>query len=84
MRNWFKEHPASVGETYIQHMGTAIGFAARLFGASLACFVHGFLPFLFTRTGSSAVKQLHEDMIAARTREGGCEPTTAARVTFRP
>ena len=83
MRNLFKDHPASVGESYFQHMGAAIGFAARLFGASLACFVHGFLPFLFTRTGSSVVKRLHNDMIAARKREVGCEPTTAARVNFR-
>jgi hypothetical protein len=66
MRNLFKDHPASVGESYLQHLGAAIGFAARLLGASVACCVHGFLPFLFTRTGSSVVNRLHNDMIAAR------------------
>jgi hypothetical protein len=83
MQNWFKDHPASVGETYFQHMGSAFGFALRLFGVSAACFVHGLFPFLFTRTGSSAVKRLHEDMIAARQRQSSDEPTPAAPAKFR-
>ena len=77
MRNCFKDHPASVGETYFQHMSAALGFAARLFRASVACFVHGMLPFLFTRTGSSAVRRLYEDMITERPHKEGGEPTTA-------
>jgi hypothetical protein len=83
MQNWFKDHPASVGETYFQHMGSAFGFASRLFGVSVACFVHGVFPFLFTRTGSSAVKRLHEDMIAARQRQSSDVPTTAAPAKSR-
>jgi hypothetical protein len=83
MQNWFKDHPASVGETYFQHMGSAFGFAGRLLGASVACLLHGLFPFMFTRTGSSAVKRLHEDMIAARQRQGRGEPPSAARATFR-
>jgi hypothetical protein len=66
MRNPFTEHPESVGESYVEHMGVAFGFALRLFGAALACFVHGLLPFLFTRTGSTTVTRLHEQMVTAR------------------
>lgn len=79
MQNWFKEHPASVGESYFQHMGSAFGFAGRLFGAAAACLLHGLFPFLFTRTGSTAVKRLHEDMTAARQRQGGGASASAAR-----
>ena len=66
MPHLLKDHPASVGESYFEHMGVAFGFAARLLAAALACFVHGLLPFLLTKTGSSAVKRLHEEMIAGR------------------
>jgi len=68
MPNLFKDHPASVGETYVEHMGSAFGFAVRLLGASLACFVHGLFPFLFTSTGSSTIKDLHQRMIEHRRR----------------
>jgi hypothetical protein len=55
----FSRHPASVGETYTEHMQVAAGFGLRLFLASLACFVHALLPFLFERTGSTAIQSLH-------------------------
>jgi hypothetical protein len=70
MANLFTEHPASVGETYLEHMGVAFGFALRLVGAGAACFVHGLVPFLFTRTGSTMITHLHEGMVAARRRHG--------------
>jgi Family of unknown function (DUF6356) len=68
MQHLFKDHPASVGEGYFQHMGVAFRFAGRLLAAAFACFVHGLLPFLFTKTGSSAVKRLHEEFILGRSR----------------
>jgi len=66
MQHLFKDHLTSVGESYFEHMASAFSFAARLLAAAFACFVHGLLPFLFTKTGSSAVKRLHEEMIAGR------------------
>jgi hypothetical protein len=78
VRNWFSDHPASVGETYLQHMGTAFSFAGRLFAACVACFLHGLFPFLFTSTGSSAVTQLHQDMVKARQRAAGPAPRIGA------
>jgi Family of unknown function (DUF6356) len=62
----FTEHPASVGESYGEHCGTAVYFGSRMILAGLACLVHGLLPFAFVRTGSRAVAELNERMIAKR------------------
>ena len=68
MKRLFTEHPASVGETYAQHMGSAFGFAGAMFVASLACFLHGICPWLFRTTGSRTIAMLHDRMIAHRVR----------------
>jgi len=65
---WFLAHPRSVGESYLEHMGVALSFAAALFAAGLACAVHGLAPALFTRTGSRAVERLHQRMTLQRRR----------------
>ncbi len=62
----FTEHPASVEETYAEHMGVAASFAARMFLGAIACLVHAFLPFLFVKTGSSTIAQLHDRMVVNR------------------
>ncbi len=62
----FTEHPASVGESYLQHLGRAAGFGARMIFAGFACVVHGVLPFLFVRTGSQAISELNERMVLNR------------------
>jgi Family of unknown function (DUF6356) len=62
----FTEHPASVGESYTQHLGRAVCFGSRMVFAGLACLVHGVLPFLFVRTGSQAVSELNDRMIVNR------------------
>jgi len=64
----FTRHPASVGETYTEHMHVAAGFGLRLLLASMACFVHALLPFLFERTGSTAIQALHGSMVMSRLR----------------
>ena len=35
----FTDHPASVNETYLQHMGMAFGFGGRMLVGALACLV---------------------------------------------
>jgi Family of unknown function (DUF6356) len=62
----FTEHPASVGESYARHCVCAFGFGARMVGAGIACMIHAMLPFLFMRTGSRTITELHERMIASR------------------
>ncbi len=75
----FTRHPATVGETYGEHFASAGGFALRLFGAGAACLVHAVLPFLFVKTGSAAVKHLHDLMVAHRQR--GAAPIAAPERT---
>ncbi len=77
LRSLFTEHPASVDETYSEHMGVAFSFASRMFLGSLACLVHAFLPFLCVKTGSETISELNERMVTPRQRhEPG--PFTAA------
>jgi hypothetical protein len=65
----FSEHPASVGETYGEHMGHAACFGVRMIAAGVACLVHAVLPFLFVNTGSRTIGELNERMISGRRAE---------------
>lgn len=67
-RNLFTDHPASVGETYLQHLWTASGFAVRMLFGAMACFIHALLPFAFEKTGSQCIESLHDRMITNRRR----------------
>lgn len=71
----FTDHPRSVGESYAEHLCFACTFGARMVRGGVACFLHGFLPFLFTTTGSRMVLRLHEQMLRAR-------PDTAPRAAW--
>jgi uncharacterized protein DUF6356 len=62
----FTEHPASVDESYGEHLFRAVCFGTRMMWAGLACVVHGVLPFLFVRTGSRAIAELNERMVLNR------------------
>ena len=62
LKRLFNEHPASVDETYLEHLVFACSFGLRMIFGGLACIVHGFLPFLCTRTGSRSVIDLHDTL----------------------
>ena len=62
----FTEHPASVGESYGEHLFRAVNFGTRMVFAGLACLLHGVLPFLFVRTGSRAIAELNDRMVVNR------------------
>jgi len=64
----FNEHPASVGESYLQHMAASLSFSVPMLLSSLALLVHGLFPFVFKRTGSDTVTSLYERMVANRER----------------
>ena len=68
IREMFVQHPASVGESYTEHMGMAFSFGARMITAGAACLLHGLIPALFTRTGSAAIDELHTKMVTNRVR----------------
>ena len=65
----FTEHPASVGETYGEQMVMATGFGVRMIAGGIACLMHGQLPFLFVKTVSNWIAQLHDTMVANRRRK---------------
>lgn len=54
----FRDHPASVGETYFGHMRFALRFSGLLFAAGGAALVHAFVPPLFETTASRKIKQM--------------------------
>lgn len=64
----FREHPASVGETYLQHATHALSFGWSMMKGSLACFIHAAFPWLHLKTGSQTVIRLHSRMVLNRSR----------------
>jgi hypothetical protein len=68
IRRFFTEHPESVGETYLEHLCTAIGFSTRMMLGGVACFFHALFPFAFRRTGSECIERLHDRMVVNRSR----------------
>jgi hypothetical protein len=74
----FTDHPETVGETYLQHMGSASWFAMTMFVGGTACLLHAIFPFAFQKTGSARIKLLYERMVTNRHRA----PTTQGFVGY--
>ncbi|MDB4112179.1 DUF6356 family protein [Yoonia sp.] len=55
----FLDHPATVDETYLQHMRFAFGFAFWLGAAAMAALFHAFIPTMCETTASRILKRLH-------------------------
>ena len=66
MLQLFTEHPATVGESYLEHLLFAGMFGCRMLAGGVACCIHGVLPFLFLRTGSRIVLDLHAILMRKR------------------
>ena len=82
-KNPFTDHPETVGETYLEHLAMAGGFAGAMFLGGLACLVHAVLPFAFESTGSGIIKKLYGRMVTHRDTRGSDKkfPGTEVRVT---
>ena len=80
LKRLFVDHPASVGESYTEHMGVAASFGAAMFVGSLACFVHAVFPGLCVKTGSGVVTTLHHRMVTHRTDPARVANTDSAHV----
>lgn len=55
----FLDHPATVNESFFQHMRFALGFAGLLLAAGGAALVHALIPCLFEKTAGQIVRKLH-------------------------
>ncbi len=79
-RRHFIDHPASVGESYLQHMAQALTFAGHMAVGAAACLLHAFLPFLCTKSGSARIRLLHDRMIENRHRGAAPRAPDTGRV----
>ncbi len=70
----FTTHPATVGESYGEHFTAAMSFSLSLLRASVVCAIHAVFPFLFEKTGSECITDLHQRMVTQRdTRPTGAD-----------
>ncbi len=65
-RRLFLDHPASVGESYVEHFGVASRFGLTMIRGGLAGLVHAVLPFACKTTGSRTVMRLNQQIVDKR------------------
>ena len=73
-RRLFLDHPATMDETYGEHLAIAASFASGLFAASVACAIHALVPGLFVTTGSRAIADLNARLVEGRRRRAAPAP----------
>ena len=59
LKNW-RKHLKEQNETYFEHMFNALRISSFLLSLSIKCFVHSFVPFLFTDAVSSKLDCLND------------------------
>ena len=62
MINIFTNHPKEVGETYFQHMLSALRYSLTFLGLFLVVLIHSIFPFLFIKTASCVVQEMAKHM----------------------
>ena len=62
IRNLFLTHPATQGESYLEHARFAAGLGFMLTLAGLAALVHALLPFTFQTTASRILARVQARM----------------------
>jgi hypothetical protein len=67
MPNPFTVHPASVGETYLEHMRFARRYGGRMLLGGAAAVIHSVFPFLFVTTAS----RINDELVAMRAASRG-------------
>lgn len=60
MKNIFREHPNSVGETYLQHFVTACSFGIKLIFIAIRVFIHAIFPWCFENSASNQIGKLND------------------------
>lgn len=58
-KDLFVNHPSSVDETYLEHMGFALRFAGLLFLAGTAALIHAVIPGLCEKTASNLIRKMY-------------------------
>ena len=65
-RRLFLDHPASVGESYVEHFRVASGFGVTMIVGGLGAVLHAFFPFVCQTKGSDTINALHARLVAKR------------------
>ena len=60
MRNLFKDHPKSVGETYFQHFLKSCNFGIKLILIAGRVFIHAIFPWCFEHSVSDRIRKLND------------------------
>ena len=68
----FTTHPKSLGETYWQHLWSALRYCGTLLAAFVVCLLHAVLPFLFENTGGNLINKLATSVSKRTKRKCGC------------
>ncbi len=66
MSKHFTEHPASVGESYLEHFRFAARCSGHLAVAAGAAAVHAVVPSLCATTASERICALHSEVTSGR------------------
>jgi hypothetical protein len=67
-RRLFTDHPATVNETYLQHLVSATRFGFRMIWGGIVCLVHALIPGVCCTKASEMIGELHDRMITNRRR----------------
>ncbi len=70
----FTDHPASVNESYFEHLASATGFGFRMIWGGIVCLVHALIPGVCSTRGSDMICELHERMVTNRRRPAESRP----------
>ena len=58
----FLQHPEEQNMTYLEHLKHACSYGIQALGCSIIFIVHGFIPCLFEKTGSSMIEHLNSQL----------------------
>jgi hypothetical protein len=58
----FLQHPEEQNMTYLEHLRHACSYGLQAMASSLAFIIHGFIPCLFEKTGSTRIQNLHTQL----------------------
>jgi hypothetical protein len=68
--SFLTQHLHDANESYFEHLGFTIKFAATLIVIAFIALTHGLMPFLFTHTASTMLCKLMDE---AKARKAQCE-----------
>ena len=58
----FIKHPEEQNMTYFEHLKHAFSYGLEALYCSIIFIVHGFIPCLFEKTGSTMIQHLHSKL----------------------